>query len=475
MKEKSIGKSPPQATDLEEAVLGAVMLEKDAMSRVAEKLSPSSFYKDSNRCIFEACLNLYSEGKPIDLLTVTSELRKLGKLESAGGAFYVTELTSKVSSAANLEYHSTIILQMAMKRDVISFCTEAMKNAFEDQSDVFEIIDKLGSNISKASTFTSSNTEYMRTVMNKVYEKIRLASTTKDGLTGIDTGWACLNKVTGGWQDTDLIIIAARPSMGKSDFAINACINAALSGVKVAMFNLEMGNVQIGERVLAISREIDRGKIKSGKMDDSDWSSALMVSSKILNNLIIQDNPSITPNQFRGLAKYLKEKEGVQMIAVDYLQLMSSSSGKGNKNEAISEVSRSLKIVAKELHIPVIALSQLNREVESRTNKRPVLSDLRDSGAIEQDADIVMFPLRPEYYGITQREDGSTTFQLMELDIAKNRSGATGSIDLRYKGKFGKITDYSDVEVEVNMKPIPEYNPDRFHTSGVDSFEKAPF
>lgn len=472
----NLGKLPPQEIECESAVLGALMLERDAINEVIDILKPESFYKDQNALIFSAIIDLFTINQPIDLLTVTNQLRVSGNLEKAGGAFYITELTSRISSAANIEFHSRIIAENAMKRDLITLSTETIKDSFDNTTDVFEIISKIENQIIDINSGVSVGRTYsVDSMFSENMKRIQKAGEKKDGITGIDTGYFELNRMTAGWQGSDLIIIAARPSMGKTDLAINLGIHPAKNGHKIAFFSLEMGRQQLFDRFIAIDGEIERENIKTGRLTDEDWHKVTTLKKETQSNFIIQDEPSLTILQLRAIARKLRIKQGVKMIIVDYLQLMTSHS-KGNREQAISEISRGLKILAKELNIPVIALSQLSRAVETRGgDKRPMLSDLRESGAIEQDADIVMFPLRPIYYGQEESEEFGCTKQLMEVDFAKNRSGAVGVVPLKYLGKYGKVVNHNELSNIVNVqndKPIIEaYRPDRFHESSINGFD----
>jgi replicative DNA helicase len=480
---KGLGKLPPQAIDLEEAILGAIMLEKDALINVIGILDSDSFYKESHKVIFKAIIELFNQNESIDLLTVTNKLRKNGELEIAGGAFFITELTSRVSSAAHIEEHSRIVYEMSMKRDLISLGSEIQKSSYEDTTDAFEILDMVASKIiSIDSSISSSKSIKVSKAMFDVIKKIQLAAATPEGLTGIPSGYNVLDKITRGFQNSDLIIIAARPAMGKTDLALNIAVNASQHGFRVAFFSLEMSTIQLTERILAISMKIEREKIKSGQLSESEWLTVSNFPSKLGDKIIIQDEPTLSVMKLRALAKKLKASEKIDMIIVDYLQLMDATKGAREGNEKVSIISRHLKLVAKELNIPVIALSQLSRAVETRGgDKRPQLSDLRDSGSIEQDADIVMFPYRPQYYGIMEMEDGTSTKQLMETDIAKNRSGRVGKINLKYLGQYGKVDDWNNEnELILETETIPKsdyYSVPKFHSNGLNDFEneKAPF
>jgi replicative DNA helicase len=477
-KVEGIGKLPPQATELEEAVLGALMLEKDAINEISEILSRDSFYKESHKVIYEAIVQLFCDSEPIDLLTVTNRLRRAGNLEKAGGAFTITELTSRVSSAANIQVHARIIAEMAIKRDIISMAGALLRDAYDDTSDGVILVEKAEKAIIDINSgyFNSGKSKYVKDILPEAIKAIESASKKPSGVTGIPSGIYALDKVTGGWQNSDLIIIGARSGMGKSDLAVNLVLNAAKAGFKTALYTLEMSSIQLVNRMISVDREIERLKIRSGNFNQDDWESLSMFSSKVANNAIVVDDPGINHITMRSSARKLKLKEKIDMIVLDYLQLVETL-GKGKTtNDKVSEISRSLKLMAKELNIPVIALSQLSRAVETRGgDKRPVLSDLRDSGSIEQDADIVIFPYRPEYYEFNTREDGSSTHQLMEVDIAKHRNGSVETVDARYLGKFGKMTDWIKPNIP-EVEPAKVYHPDRFHSSGIDNFDKpSPF
>lgn len=473
------GKIPPQAIDLENAVLGALMLEKNAFIAVADILTDDSFYKESNKLIFKAIQDLFNANESIDILTVTNHLRKQGNLEKTGGAMYVAELTSNVSSSANIESHARVIAEMAIKRELIVMSSEVQKLGYDDTTDAFEVLDFVATNLMQIdNSITASKSIKVSKAMLDVAEKIQKAKNTPEGITGIPSGYSVIDRITRGWQKSDLVILAARPAMGKTDLALNFAVNAASSGFKVVFFSLEMSTIQITERILAIKMSIDRERIKSGQLTDAEWVSLAQFPSKVGNNLIIQDEPTLSVLKFRAIAKKLKGSEKIDLIIVDYLQLMDATKGAKEGNEKVTIISRNLKLVAKELNVPVIALSQLSRAVETRGgDKRPMLSDLRDSGSIEQDADMVLFPYRPQYYGITERENGESTKQLMELDFSKNRSGKVDTVDLKYLGSYGKVTDWNN-QYSPPIKINEEFNQtNQFKNNGLNEFEteKTPF
>ncbi|SEF62725.1 replicative DNA helicase [Algoriphagus boritolerans] len=478
-----LGKVPPQAVDLEEAVLGALMLEKDALTNVIDILKVESFYKDSHKVIFQAILDLFSESQPIDLLTVTSQLRKNGALEIAGGAFYVTELTSKVASAANIEYHARIITEQSIKRELIRISSEIQKEAFEDTTDVFELLDKMEQSLFEISEKNiRKNYSDMRSIMREAIIELEARKNQKDGLTGVPSGFTALDRVTSGWQKSDLVIIAARPAMGKTAFVLSVLRNASVDHNRpVAIFSLEMSSVQLVNRLISSEAELDSEKIKKGSLADHEWAQLVHKTAKLSKApLYVDDSPALTILELRAKCRKLKAQHDIQLVVVDYLQLMSGDSKSGgqggNREQEIASISRSLKKIAKELAIPVIALSQLSRAVETRGgDKRPQLSDLRESGAIEQDADMVMFLYRPEYYGITEDEGGASTAGVGEVIIAKHRNGSLENVKLRFIGKYTKFTDLdSGINYPANQA-VEAINYQKFTSiaSGNSSFDSG--
>lgn len=443
-----LGKVPPQAIELEEAVLGALMLEKDALTSVIDILKVESFYKESHKVIFQAILDLFTESQPIDLLTVTTQLRKNGALEVAGGAFYITELTSKVASAANIEFHARIITEQSIKRELIRISSTIQKDAFEDTTDVFELLDAMEQSLFEISEKNiRKNYATMSSIMRDAIAELEVRKNQKNGLTGVPSGFTALDRVTSGWQKSDLVIIAARPAMGKTAFVLSVLRNAAVDHNRpVAIFSLEMSSVQLVNRLISSEAELDSDKIKKGTLADHEWAQLVHKTAKLSKApLFVDDTPALSILELRAKCRKLKAQHDIQMVVVDYLQLMSGDSKGGfggNREQEIASISRALKKIAKELSIPVIALSQLSRAVETRGgDKRPQLSDLRESGAIEQDADMVMFLYRPEYYGITEDEGGASTAGVGEVIIAKHRNGSLENIKLRFIGRYTKFTD----------------------------------
>jgi len=446
---QGLGKIPPQATDLEEVVLGALMIEQKALTDVVDILKPESFYKDNHQAIYAAILALFSKSEPIDIMTVTAQLRSSGDLERAGGAFYLNQLTSKVNSSANIEYHARIVVEQSLKRELISIASKIETKAFEYTSDVFELLDSAQSEIFRvAESNIRKKVGDMGSLMKQAITELEERGKQKDGLTGVPSGFSGLDRMTSGWQKSDLIIIAARPGMGKTAFVVSAMRNAAVEFNKgVAIFSLEMSSVQLVNRLISAEAELHSEKIKKGNLSEFEWSQ-LLNKTKALSTapIFIDDTPALSILELRAKCRRLKQQHDIQMVIIDYLQLMSGDTGggkgSGNREQEISNISRGLKQLAKEIQVPVIALSQLSRAVETRGgDKRPQLSDLRESGAIEQDADMVMFLYRPEYYKITEDENGQPTTGVGEVIIAKHRNGSLDTVRLRFKGEFTKFMD----------------------------------
>ncbi|MES2274766.1 MAG: replicative DNA helicase [Bacteroidota bacterium] len=448
-----VGKLPPQALDLEQAVLGALMLEKDALSSVIDIIKPEVFYEERHQKIFEAIRVLFERTSPVDILTVTAQLRQQGELEIIGGAYYITELTNRVASAANIEYHSRIIIQKYIQRELIRISTDTINNAYDDTSDVLDLLDKAEKNLFEiAQNNLRRDSRKMDDLVHEALKDIEALKDKKDGLTGIPSGFTDLDRMTSGWQKSDLVIIAARPAMGKTAFVLTCARNAAVDFDKpVVVFSLEMSSVQLVNRLISGETMIEQEKIRKGTLEEWEWQ---QIHSKVGRleqaPLIIDDTPALNIFEFRAKCRRLKSQYDIQLIIIDYLQLMhGKADGKGgNREQEIGSISRALKSVAKELNVPVIALSQLSRAVESRPggSKKPMLSDLRESGSIEQDADMVLFLYRPEYYGLTVDEDNNPTQGVGEVIIAKHRNGETGTVRLKFVGKYVKFTDLDQMD-----------------------------
>ncbi len=443
------GKLPPRDTDLEEAVLGALMLEKDAYMNVCDILVPESFYDPNNQKIYQAISTLGLSQRPIDMLTVTEQLRVDGTLDEVGGAIHITELTGRVYSAANVEYHAKLIAQKYLARRLINFSTIVEGKAFDESNDVDDLLQE-----AEGLLFDISQTQLKREVvqidpvLNEAIEQIQLAANSDTGLSGLKTGFTALDKITAGWQNSDLIIIAARPAMGKTAFILSMAKNMAVDyNIPVAIFTLEMPNVQLVKRVLSNVADLEGEKIKTGRLSPEEWD---RLNDRLRNifsaPLYLDETPSLSITELRTKARRLVREHGVKLIMIDYLQLMTGSGQKfGSREQEVSTISRSLKAMAKELNIPVIALSQLNRSTETREDKRPVLSDLRESGAIEQDADIVCFIHRPEYYNRSGVDAENRDIRgVGEIIIAKHRNGAVGDVKLRFVSKYARFEDWDN-------------------------------
>src|SRR3954470_12766907 len=430
------GKVPPQAKDLEEAVLGAIMLEKGAFDAVVEILKPEAFYVDGHQRIYKAMQSLANKSQPIDILTVVEELRMREELDLVGGPYYVTKLTNAVVSSANIEAHSRIVLQKFIQRELIRISGEIISDAYEDSTDVFDLLDQAESKIYEVtSTHLRNSYETIDSVLVKTIQRIEDLRHKNEDITGVPTGFAALDRITYGWQSTDLIILAARPSVGKTAFALNLARNAALHPTKstpVAVFSLEMSAAQLVQRILSAESEIWLEKIARGKLEEHEYQQLHKRGITRLERapIFIDDTAALNIFEFRAKARRLVNKHHVGLIIIDYLQLMSGSGDRnGNREQEISTISRNLKALAKELNIPIIALSQLNRAVETRKeSKIPVLADLRESGAIEQDADMVLFIYRPESYEIYTNEQGESTKGETHIKIAKHRNGSLETI-----------------------------------------------
>ena len=439
-----LGKLPPQAIDLEEAVLGALMLDRNVLSNIIDILKPEAFYKESNQRIFSAIQNLFSKAEPVDILTVTQELKKSGELEIAGGAFYVTQLTNRIASAANIEAHARIVLEKYLQRELIRISTDTLQHAYEDSSDVFELLNKAEQNLfSISQTNIRKDFEHIQPILGRTIKEIEAARNEK--LSGVQSGFSSLDRITGGWQKSDLIILAARPGTGKTAFVVTMARNAAVDFNRtIAIFSLEMTSNQLVSRFISGETELPADKLRKGDLREHEYQQLNSKISRLVEaKIFIDDTPALSIFEFRAKARRLKAQHDVSMIIVDYLQLMvSGQEGKFSREQEVSMISRSLKAIAKELDVPIIALSQLSRAVEQRGGfKRPQLSDLRESGAIEQDADIVMFIYRPDMAGITQDEQGNSTDGMAEIIIAKHRNGRIDSAHLMFVPHLAKFVE----------------------------------
>jgi len=446
------GKIPPQANELEEAVLGAVMLEKDKLAEVLEIIqSEECFYVDAHQKIYAAIRRLFDKGMPVDLLTVTEELRKSDELEIVGGAYFLTRLTMSVLSSAHVEAHARIVMEKFIQRELIRISGNIISDAYEDSTDVFDLLDKAESNLYEITDkHLRKNFKSLKEVLVRTVQEIEDAKNKTDDVTGVPSGYAPLDKLTSGWQKTDLIILAARPAVGKTAFCLNLAMNAAMHNGKpfpVAFFSLEMGAGQIVKRMLSAVTEVSMEAITKGRMQEHEFIQMTQRMNKLATApIFIDDQAALNIFELRAKARRLKQKHNIQMLIIDYLQLMQAGIDKGgNREQEISKISRDLKALAKELEVPIIALSQLNRSVESRKeSKVPQLSDLRESGAIEQDADMVMFLYRPEYYGINNDEMGNPIEGETHIHVAKHRNGSTDTVKVRFIKEYQKFVDMED-------------------------------
>ena len=448
------GKLQPQDKELEDAVLGALMLEKDAYSIVSDILQEESFYDTANQKIFQAISDLGVRQQPIDMLTVTQQLRANGTLDEVGGPLHISELTANVASAAHIEYHARIIAQKSLARKLINFSSRIQEKAFDESYDIDDLLQEAEGQIFEISQGNlKKDFTQIDPVINSAIEQIESAAKRENGLSGIETGYHQLDKLTSGWQNSDLIIIAARPAMGKTAFVLSMAKNMAVDyNTPVAIFSLEMSNLQLVNRLISNVCEIESEKIKSGRLTQSEWEQLNTRVRKLYGApLFIDDTPSLSILELRTKARRLVREHNVKIIIIDYLQLMNASGMKfGSREQEVSMISRSLKQLAKELNIPIIALSQLSRKVEERNdgNKRPQLSDLRESGAIEQDADIVCFIHRPEYYTRSAVDANNRSIRgLAEFIVAKHRSGSVDDVEMTFVAKYARFQnrdeDYS--------------------------------
>jgi len=485
-------KVPPQAVELEKAILGAMMIDKRGVDEVVDLLESDVFYLPEHQEIFSAIIHLFNEGKPIDIYTITESLQKRGTLQQIGGEYYLITLSNLVATAAHIEYHARIVLQMYVKRRLIEISGEIIEKSYDETVDVLDLLDSAEQELFKVSQGSlKRGSAKIASVVTDV--KAHLEQLAKqEGLSGISTGFPSLDEYTSGWQNGELIIIAARPGMGKTAFVLSMARNMAVDhNVPVAIFNLEMTSDQLIKRLFSIETEIPADKFRSGKLSDMEWTLLNNKMDKIADAPIyINDSSMLSIFDLRAQARRLKSQFDIGIIIIDYLQLMTAqlNNKSGNREQEISTISRNLKSLSKELNIPIIALSQLSRKVEERSDKsghkRPQLADLRESGAIEQDADIVSFIYRPEYYKIELWEDDTPTANQGEFIIAKHRNGRTGSIRLRFDAKFGRFSEVNMLRDEFTMEsrlndvnPNAEFNPDDFnpYTPGTQDEENLPF
>ena len=444
------GRVPPQAVDVEMAVLGGMLLEKDAIAKALEILDETAFYKPAHQHIFAAMLALFERSEPVDLITLIEELRRRGHLEKIGGEFYLTELTTRVTTAANIEFHSHIVLEKALMRQLIASSSEVASRAFSETEDALSLLDEAEQRIFQISEQRmKKNFVSMNTAVHSTMELLESIHGKHSGITGVPAGFTEMDNITGGFQKSDLIIVAGRPSQGKTALVLSIARNASvIHNTAIGFFSLEMSVQQLVLRLICAEARVDAHSVRTGRLPEDEWRKLSTSVGRLYKaKIFIDDTPALGVLEIRAKARRLKVEHNVGMIVVDYLQLMQGPRNAQSREQEISNISRSLKALAKELDIPVIALSQLNRAVEARGDKRPLLADLRESGAIEQDADVVMFVHRPEMYGIDKDENGNSTEGVSEIIIGKQRNGPTGTVRLAFVkqyARFENLTRFRD-------------------------------
>ncbi len=469
-----VGVTPPQARELEEAVLGALMLEKDSIIAVQEYISPDAFYVDTHKIIYKAIEDISTELKPVDIYTVAERLRIEKNLDIVGGAGYLAELTQKVDSAANVEFHAKIIAQKFVQRELIRSASEIQKRSYDESVDVTELIGFAEGEIFKvAEGHVKRSVQSARDILTQALMQIEEAAKNDNAFNGVPSGFNAIDAKTLGWQLSDLIIVAARPSMGKTAFVLTMARNMALDyNQGVAFFSLEMSSIQLMMRLIVAETGLSGTTVKSGKLTTDQWKHLESATKPLISApLYIDDTPALSVFEFRSKARRLKIHHDIKIIIIDYLQLMTGSTDtRGNREQEVAFISRTLKAIAKELNVPIIALSQLSRATEMRGgSKRPQLSDLRESGAIEQDADIVAFIHRPEYYGVTQTEDGLPTAGMAEIIMAKHRNGEVCDIPLRFIKEQAKFVDMDNISIGAAPAGVAQPQYEDFASSSNDN------
>ncbi|MBI2430260.1 MAG: replicative DNA helicase [Ignavibacteriales bacterium] len=452
--EQTSGRVPPQAMDVEMSVIGAMLLDKEAISRTLEILDETAFYKPAHTLIFNAIISLFEKNEAADSITVVEELRRMGKLDSVGGPLYISDLTMRVTSAANVEYHAKIVLEKALLRNLISASTEITSRAFNEQDDALDLLDEAENKIFQISEKRMKKSFIpMKEAVFSTMEMLESIHGTHSGVTGVPSGFTVLDNMTGGFQSSDLIIVAARPSMGKTAFVLSMARNAAVDHDKaVGFFSLEMSSQQLVLRLICAEARVDAHSVRTGRLPEEQWRHLSTRIGKLYNaKIFIDDTPALSILELRAKARRLRAEHNINMIIIDYLQLMQGPKNAQSREQEISMISRSLKALSKELNIPVVALSQLNRAVEVAADKRPTLANLRESGAIEQDADVVLFIHRPEKYGLS-RDDGSSAEGVAEIIIGKQRNGPTGEVELAFINQYARFENLA-------MPTFDEYAP----------------
>lgn len=459
-----MGKLPPQAPDIEEAVLGAMLLEKNAVNDAIDILQPESFYKPENQKIFAVILELFANSESIDILSVTEKLRKRGELQLVGGPGYIAQLTNRIASAAHIEYHARIISEKFILRSLIEVSSDVIKSAYDETQDVFNVLNEAEEGLFKiAEGNLKKSYGKAGDLVREAMEEIEKASLNTDGVSGVPTGFTDLDRLTGGFQKSDMIVLAARPGMGKTAFVLSLARNTAIQfGQGVAFFSLEMSSVQLIKRMMSMETGISSEKLRKGFTSQDDWDQLHgRINPLAEAPVFIDDTPALSIFELRAKCRRLKMQHDIQMVIIDYLQLMTAGNKNGNREQEISTISRSIKEIAKELNVPIIALSQLSRSVETRGgDKRPMLSDLRESGAIEQDADMVVFIYRPEYYGLVEDENGMPTEGIGEIIVAKHRHGSLDNVRLRFikhLTRFDNLDAFDESDFGSGFSPNKEF------------------
>jgi replicative DNA helicase len=451
------GRVPPQAVEIEAQVLGAMLLEREAIARVIEVLDEDAFHAEYHRKIYQAVLALFDRSEPVDLITVAEELRRRGHLDAAGGEAYLVELTKNIVSAANVERHALYVVEKSLLRGLIESSTRIAARAYNPTEDALQLLDEAEQEVFRLSERRlKKNFVGLDKAVHETFEMLESIHGQHSGVTGVPTGFQGLDDLTGGWQSSDLIIIAGRPSSGKTAFALSAARNAALHGQKptgVGIFSLEMSTQQLVLRLLCAEARVDAHAVRTGRLPNDHWRNLSLAAGNLAKaGIFIDDTASLGILELRAKARRLKAEHHIGLIVVDYLQLMQGPKDAENREKEISAISRSLKALAKELNIPVLALSQLSRAVEARTDKRPILSDLRESGAIEQDADVVLFVHRPEMYADQESREKGEVYGQAEIIIGKQRNGPIGEVQLRFMHKYAR---FEKLDVYHDLMPVP--------------------
>lgn len=457
----SVLRTPPQAIEVEQVVLGAMMLDKEAVAQAIETINSGYFYRNSHRLIFDAMSDLFEKNIEIDLITLTEALQKQKALDDVGGAYYLAEVANSTPSAANIEHHLEIVKQKALSRSLITECSNIITKAYEQSDDIDDMLDYAESKIFEISEkrlkkgFASINP-----ILHQTFERIdKLFHSSRSGVTGVASGYKKLDELLAGFQPSDFVVLAGRPSMGKTAFALNITRNAAIDyGIPVGIFSLEMASEALVLRLLCTESKVNQMAVRTGRLSKDEMSRLTNHVAKLMTAPIyIDDSASLNVIELRAKARRLKAEKNVQLLIIDYLQLMEGHKAE-NRQQEITHISRSIKGIAKELEIPVMALSQLSRATETRDrSRRPQLSDLRESGAIEQDADVVLFVYRPEYYSINEFEDGTPTHNMCEIIVGKQRNGPVGTSRLTFLKEYGKFGDPADLFQETGVYSPAEF------------------